>query len=552
MQWDSVLTLAYSPFLHSLVTVIEMPVSAFAVLPGDFEGEGTLDQLVLSVESGLLALEYDSNFSPPQVSSSAIAAGSSLANAFALVCTDFDADGELDIAGIDESRTSVVTLLADGSGSFDWVATFALAGEALDLQALDWDGLPGQEIAVATRWGPQVFAYDGQLHWQDSVPDPGTGPDPNVVMSVVPAPLGSSAADSLVVIEWNGSGTDQLLVLHDNQGRETPVPLSNPNLDLIVFEDGQVFGAVGLSAGDRDGDGDYDLALSHHESQRVKILVNRSGEVPPSAATFVARPQHVSDIDIGSVAGPYLENTSPPCLADLNDDGVAELVIGNGTSANLVVAPEDAQTYDSGCPSPYFESGSILDPTPNWSSGFPDLDGNIGVELVLINGWLPNPKYPTSTQLSQIGITHVEVLVWKQPLGNVTSVLPDPILHYLFAIPPSFDLEGETMAIGFPTDVEPANYGTEGETKYYVEVRPVAYGSGKIFNALSTQCMGLTLTDTPGTAIAELMMNSGAAQCILSSLDSRYVGGFVSQVRVPHLPPNVLPQIGLPTEHMGQ
>lgn len=554
IQRGATLALAYAPALHTLLVELQSSATAFAVLPGDPSGTHMLDRIVYADTTGLRLGAFDTTQNPPVFQSSAIAGTTALANAFALSCADLDADGYADLVAVDAARSTVWTLRGDDQDAFVLGASFAAAGEVLDLRPLQWNGIGGAEVAVASRWGTQVFSNTGSQVWHRFAYDPGTSDDPNVVMTVVPAPIGSGAKDQLAVVQWNQYGTNQLLSVHGDTASDPPISLSHANLGLVIehpLGSGDYLGVVGMHAGDRDGDGDFDLALSHHKERRVQVFINR-GE----PTTYSAIANFLDTIDVGDGPGLFVDHSSTPLMADLDDDGFAELALANpenSPSLVLMHGSSDIANMTLDCAdSPVFDDYKVLGLRDGQNSMGQDID----IEIKVTNGW--------NASMSAQGITHLEVVVWRQDVADIDYVT-EAIGHYVFERTSTFDLPDSDMSVTFPIDIATTVEMGELEVflkRYYVEIRPVHYevSTQTISNPMRTHVAGFTSALENGTSSLQVLLGRpGAALDSIcegdanETLNNKYVGGLVPQLKVPILPPGTLPNIpNPPTVFLGQ
>jgi hypothetical protein len=127
---------------------------------------------------------------------------------------------------------------------------------------------------------------------------------------------GISDADRLrhgIAADFNGDGLNDLLVVDDNDNIR--LYLNNGQGNFTNYT--QIATGVGgrLSAGDVDGDGDTDFSVAYNQST-VKVYINSS-----MGATFT--PINIPMNGSG--------NAGITKLADLNNDGLLDLIIGNNS-----------------------------------------------------------------------------------------------------------------------------------------------------------------------------------------------------------------------------
>ncbi|MEQ8765707.1 MAG: FG-GAP-like repeat-containing protein [Planctomycetota bacterium] len=300
-----------------------------------------------------------------------------------------------DFYGIRSNGNQAIILLAAASG-FQIDTLFSIAPGAQEITHCDFagDGLP--ELVVTTPNGVYVYAIDGT---------PITSFLTSGSKSVTAFPLDDGTSrERIVWVVDPAPGMGSIQIIGTNGG-SSPVQLQSLPLGAIV--------PVAVAAGDLDGDGDKDLALSQRSSHDVLLIENTS-----------------TGYDLGSVvtvplgpAGSAPTNSAHPAIGDLDNDGDLDVFFPVQSSGRAVLFKNHLVEERLQTPA---LSGSVL-----YSSGYPTetspYTGFLNIHLV------DSPQIPS-------GATHVEVMAWRK---NGLASSTDPAATNLFRAPissgPNYD-----------------------------------------------------------------------------------------------------------------
>jgi hypothetical protein len=297
---------------------------------------------------------------------------------------DFNGDGEPDLAVSNENDGTVGVLLnttAPGSMTFSFATqtTFAAGTNlrALAVGDLDGDGLPDLITASVSATGANDLtvlmnttvagATTPTFTVQTGI-DLGTGTQPRSIA------VGDFNGDGLLDLATANFGPNTTSVLLNT----TVLPTVAPTFIPQTSNAGGDLTAVAI--GDINGDGKPDLVVSDFLNSSVKVLLNTTptGAITPTFAAPVS-------FSIGGTSRSLL-------LADLNGDGLPDIVIGPESNSVSVLVNTTAQ----GATTPTFA------PIQNFNSGgssavaVADLNGDGLPDIVAIDIGYPNPLDTTS------------------------------------------------------------------------------------------------------------------------------------------------------------
>ena len=278
---------------------------------GDANDDGRLDLLV-GKENGLIYLYLNQGtqlFPTPAFTATAPGDVRSLA------WGDYDGDYYLDFAaGVHGGPARVYRNEGDGSFSLGWSAPFTMPTSALAWADYDDDG--DLDLAIGN--------YGGDDYVWENVG--GTFPNDRVWNSSTPA----SKTTSLAWGDWNNDGYPELAVGKDGQPDVVYANLgsepASPQL-FALWSSAEVSATSAIAWGDRDNDGDLDLAVSQRvgESASQRVGESASQRVGESASrgaggfyenTLVA-PAHLPGYaDASPDDPPYLYVERPGSTAD--------------------------------------------------------------------------------------------------------------------------------------------------------------------------------------------------------------------------------------------
>lgn len=286
---------------------------------GDFNGDGRLDLAVADHCAGVLVYLQDESMGwrlaagplNPTIGTDEHA-GIKILGAEDVAVGDVNGDGFLDLAAGSSDEGGINIYLGDGTGR-EWTRKsvgLPDKGWALRLQLHDMNADTRLDLVATYSGGPRVWLNDGQGVWVETY----TG---------MPTPAIQGLYTGLGIADFNGDHRPDVAVANWVDGPEVYLQLPSGRWQKTadVFPKMQG-GAVGLDVGDVDRDGAIDIVVTGRLKpdmgyvRGVFVLLGRSDGW-----------HYAQDAGLPSTG---LAATPGVCLADLNRDGVLDVVAGSG------------------------------------------------------------------------------------------------------------------------------------------------------------------------------------------------------------------------------
>ncbi len=295
------------------------------IAAGDVDGDGDLDVVVGN--NGVNRLYLNQGGAAPFVGVTASAIGSETDDTRAVLLSDLDRDGDLDLL-TGNNGINRVYLNNGSSDPFGGVSALNIGAEsdnsyALAVADINQDGYPDVISANA-------FA-NNRLYLNSTTAFPFLG--------AIPATLSSDSDDSraIVLADLDGDGDVDAAVA--NVGASNKLYLNDGDADpfssaAILIGSADTDNSHDLALGDLDQDGDLDVVVAN-DTVANKYYLN-------AGASFAAN---------GVAISSNTEDSRGIALADMNQDGDLDVVIANnGTANRLVYGDGDATPFNSGSP----------------------------------------------------------------------------------------------------------------------------------------------------------------------------------------------------------
>ena len=289
--------------------------SPAAVVAADFNRDGRLDLAVVNEGDNTVSilLGIPSGTFGAQMT---YAAGSSPTG---LVVADFNGDGKLDLAVMDScgsctvSPDTVTVLLGNGDGTFQAQGNYATGGGPIGIVAADFNGDGKIDLALANEVDNTVSILLGN----------GDGMfKPQTTVAVGMRPYSFASGD------FNGDGKVDLVTLNIGDGTVTLL-LNNGDGTLTRLDSpsgllpGPSLGA--LTVGDFNKDGILDVVVSSEGSQLFLLLGNGKGGFQTAALV----PTSIGDAIPFVMAADFNQDGNLD-LMEQGIDGIVMVLLGNG------------------------------------------------------------------------------------------------------------------------------------------------------------------------------------------------------------------------------
>jgi hypothetical protein len=328
------------------------PVAAVAM---DFNGDGQLDLAVVNQASNTVSVllgKAGASFAPKVD----YPVGDSPA---AIVCADFNGDGKLDLAVVNSVSNNVSILLGNGDGTFAGHVDYATGNKPIGIVAADFNSDGKLDLAVLNQNDNTVSILLGNGDGTFA----GQAP---VAVGINPVALASG--------DFNGDGKIDLITSNNTP----PETLLSPTVTVLLSKGDGTFTRVntevgpepsGMAVGDFNHDGKLDVVLIIDWAQLSFLEGNGDGSFfQPSSFPILIYP-----LDEDFSATTLL-------AVDLNHDGLLDVVAGDISKSAVLLGTGDGTSFQV---APYTGEGLGL---PLLSA---DINGDGVPDLVLGSPFSP-------------------------------------------------------------------------------------------------------------------------------------------------------------------
>jgi YVTN family beta-propeller protein len=239
------------------------------IATGDFNQDGKLDLAVANLNDSTVSILLGNGDGTFQ-SQSVYATGS---GPDSIATADLNGDGKLDLVVANANDTTVSVLLGNGDGTFQPQSTLSTGRSPVSVVAGDFNGDGILDLAVTNLDGVLILLGNGDGSFQGQSTFP-AGESPH---SVITADFnGDGRLDLAVTNAVSSAGTVSILLGNGDGTFQSPVAYT-AGADTL-----------GVSAGDFNGDGKLDLAVTNDSASTISVLLGNGDGSFQSQLVFSA------------------------------------------------------------------------------------------------------------------------------------------------------------------------------------------------------------------------------------------------------------------------
>lgn len=300
---------AEASFTQELGSPFPVEADPYDVVAADFNRDGRPDIAVANGTAGTISVLLRQPGSGFAQEGASLPAGSGTTS---LAVADFNSDGRLDLASANfvlPGATGTVFLRNPVSGFAQEPPAYSIPG-ANSVAAADFTGDTQPDLVFGSASTDSTYAYR-------------RNPGPGFTQEGA-AYAGTGHRTDLVAADFNGDNRIDIASANDTAGTVTILLRNAANTGFTAVAPDINIGprAIKLAAGDFNGDGRVDLAVTSYQSDYVALLLGQGN------GTFAAEP-----------GSPYAVGDGPIGVAtgDFNRDGALDLAVANSIDKSVSV-----------------------------------------------------------------------------------------------------------------------------------------------------------------------------------------------------------------------
>ncbi|MGC2635783.1 MAG: chitobiase/beta-hexosaminidase C-terminal domain-containing protein [Acidobacteriaceae bacterium] len=469
---------------------------------------------------------------------------------------DFNGDGKIDLAFLNDNSTELVVLWGNGDGTFQLTPqTYSLPAAASGILSGNFNGDAYGDLALSIPADSEVLVFLGN--------------GGRVLQNAATYPAGGNI---VVAGHFTGGSNTDLAVL--GGGAVSVLPGNGDGTFGTPIVQSLSFGAISAVSADFNKDGKSDIAVGDDEGNVWVLLGNGDGTFQAPAARALGGDVGVTadfngdgnldlawastDLSLGNgngtfghpfYAAKFYGQIGPFAAVDLNGDGRVDLVYAysvalnypeasaTGSLANATVTPDTISSHELQCSyggdSNYAGSSSSLVNITFGPAAIPVFSLLVGnystAQTVRISDTTPNTTIyytsdgstPTTSSTVYTGPIPVTSTVTLKAIAVGPSVLPSAVSEVVYTItdPPASSFSGSAVTLTDSTTGAAIYYTIDGSTpsktstKYsapfniygQVTVNAIALAPQHLFSTVSSA------TYTSGLAVSATALASSAS-----------------------------------------
>ena len=188
----------------------------------------------------------------------------------AIAAADFDGDGKIDLAVVDQVNNIVSIFIGDGAGNFPTKTDFQTGAGPSAIVAGDFNGDGIKDLAITNQADNTISILIGQVG--------------GTFATHVDTPTGNGPV-AILAGDFNGDGIPDLITVNKTDNTVTVlIGDGKGNFNTLRLDVPVATGPVALASADFNGDTRLDLVVAGQTANAVSVIINTAGLSTPSLA----------------------------------------------------------------------------------------------------------------------------------------------------------------------------------------------------------------------------------------------------------------------------